>query len=114
MVGKAVFLIFCMVWIRGAFPRLRVDQLMGFAWKYLLPMALVNLACIALWVAITRWSAAQWSGLLNLDGLAAWQRLLLAFVVTGAINAAAYYWVLSINQRPAGPESLAELAPEAA
>jgi NADH-quinone oxidoreductase subunit H len=114
MVGKAVFLVFCMVWIRGTFPRLRVDQLMAFAWKYLLPMALVNLASAALWVAITRWSAEQWSGLLSLDGLAAWQRMLLAFVVTAAINAATYYWVLSVNQRRAEDESLEDLAAEPA
>jgi NADH-quinone oxidoreductase subunit H len=106
MVGKAVFLIFVMVWIRGAFPRLRVDQLMGFAWKYLLPMALVNLASAALWVALTRWNAEQWSGLLNLDGLAAWQRALLAFAVTAVINGAAFYWVLSINQRPQETDEL--------
>jgi NADH-quinone oxidoreductase subunit H len=111
MVGKAVFLIFVMVWIRGAFPRLRVDQLMGFAWKYLLPMALVNLASAALWVALTRWNAEQWSGLLNLDGLAAWQRALLAFAVTAVINGAAFFWVLSINQRPQeGEELVAEPA----
>lgn len=108
MVGKAVLLIFVMVWIRGAFPRLRVDQLMGFAWKYLLPLALVNLASCALWVAITQWSAAQWSGVLNLDATEGWLRALLAFVLTAALNGAAYYWVLLVNQR----EEAEELAPE--
>jgi NADH-quinone oxidoreductase subunit H len=106
LVGKAVFLIFCMVWIRGAFPRLRVDQLMGFAWKYLLPMALANLAACALWVSITRWTAEQWSFVLNFDGLAGWMRVLLAFAVTAAINTAAYFWILSLNQRPAEREEL--------
>jgi NADH-quinone oxidoreductase subunit H len=111
MLIKAVFLIFCMVWIRGTFPRLRVDQLMGFAWKYLLPMALVNLACVALWVSITRWTSDQWAGVVNLDGMAPALRIVIAFVVTAAINAAAFLWILSINQRPAaGDELVAEPA----
>ncbi len=32
-----------MIWIRGTLPRLRVDQLMGYAWKFLLPLAMLNI-----------------------------------------------------------------------
>jgi NADH-quinone oxidoreductase subunit H len=106
---KAVLLMFGMVWIRGAFPRLRVDQLMGFAWKLLVPLTLVNLAATALWVAITTWNAGQWLGYVNLDGFAVWQRVLIAFVVTAAINLAAGYWLLTVYQRPAD-DTLEELA----
>ncbi len=49
---KTYALIFVMMWFRGTFPRLRVDQLMGFAWKFLLPLSLVNLLVAGVWVKL--------------------------------------------------------------
>jgi NADH-quinone oxidoreductase subunit H len=40
---KSFTFVFVFVWMRGTFPRVRIDQLMGFAWKWLLPAALLNL-----------------------------------------------------------------------
>ena len=45
---KAYAVVFVMIWMRWTFPRLRFDQLMSFAWKLLIPVALVNLVITAL------------------------------------------------------------------
>ena len=37
--GKALFLIFTVFWVRVTVPRMRIDQLMGFSWKVLLPVS---------------------------------------------------------------------------
>jgi NADH-quinone oxidoreductase subunit H len=47
--AKLLVLISGFIWVRGTLPRLRMDQLMGFAWKFMLPLGLVNLASAALW-----------------------------------------------------------------
>ena len=40
---KVGFLAFIFIWVRATFPRLRVDQIMAFAWKFLLPLSFINL-----------------------------------------------------------------------
>jgi len=62
------------IWLRGTLPRLRQDQLMNFAWKFVLPLTLLNLFVTAMWHFMS-------------DG---WERwvicsaiLLLAYVVMG-------------------------------
>src|SRR5437899_6892896 len=46
---KLLALIAGFIWIRGTLSRLRMDQLMGFAWKFMLPMALINLVAAGIW-----------------------------------------------------------------
>jgi NADH-quinone oxidoreductase subunit H len=47
--SKLMLSIFVFIWMRGTLPRLRQDQLMNFAWKFVLPMCLLNLFVAALW-----------------------------------------------------------------
>ena len=49
---KSYVFVFIFVWMRGTLPRVRIDQLMGFAWKWLLPASLLNLFVTALAVIV--------------------------------------------------------------
>ena len=49
---KVFVILFALLWIRATWPRLRVDQIMGFAWKGLFMLALVNLFAIAIEVQL--------------------------------------------------------------
>jgi NADH-quinone oxidoreductase subunit H len=46
---KLLAMIAGFIWIRGTLPRLRMDQLMSLAWKFMLPMALLNIVAAAVW-----------------------------------------------------------------
>ncbi len=46
---KLAVVIFLFLWIRATFPRVRMDQLMRFAWMFLIPVALLNLPSAAVW-----------------------------------------------------------------
>ena len=47
--AKLLVLIGGFIWIRGTLPRLRMDQLMNFAWEFILPMALFNMIVAGVW-----------------------------------------------------------------
>jgi NADH-quinone oxidoreductase subunit H len=50
--AKSYVFVFFFVWLRGSLPRVRIDQLMGFAWKWLLPAALINIFVTAAAIVI--------------------------------------------------------------
>jgi len=50
--SKILAFLFIYVWVRGTLPRFRYDQLMGFGWKLLLPVALANVLLTALAVLV--------------------------------------------------------------
>src|SRR5579875_1972718 len=47
--AKVMTAIFFFIWVRGTLPRVRQDQLMNFAWKFVLPFTLLVLFVTALW-----------------------------------------------------------------
>jgi NADH-quinone oxidoreductase subunit H len=46
---KLSILLFVYIWLRGTLPRARVDQVMNFAWKFMLPMAFTCVIAAAVW-----------------------------------------------------------------
>ena len=64
--AKLLALIAMFIWVRGTLPRLRMDQLMNFAWKFMLPMALLNLVTAGVWhflpQGVLRWLVCSRSG----------------------------------------------------
>jgi NADH-quinone oxidoreductase subunit H len=51
--AKTGAILFAFMWIRGTLPRFRYDQLMGFTWKFLFPVAMLNLLVTGFLVAWT-------------------------------------------------------------
>ena len=75
--GKLLAFIFAFIWIRGTLPRLRMDQLMNLAWKFMLPMTLVVIFAAGLW----RFLPVGLDGSAALGHVVRW--LVCALVVTG-------------------------------
>ncbi|MBP8251146.1 MAG: NADH-quinone oxidoreductase subunit NuoH [Herpetosiphon sp.] len=101
---KSIGLFFVMVLIRATVPRLRVDQLMSFAWKFLLPMVLVNILSGALWISITRWDqqAPFITTMLGAPSTADstnFIRWIVAAGITLLINATALFAITRLNNR---------------
>jgi NADH-quinone oxidoreductase subunit H len=85
--AKVQMFIFVFIWVRGTLPRLRQDQLMNFAWKFVLPFMLLDLMVTALW---------RFMG----EGWARW-------VVCSAILIGAYVIIgrVSLARKQIGPRS---------
>ncbi len=66
--GKLYSVFFLYIWSRGTLPRLRIDQLMSFAWKFMLPLMLVNVLLIGAEVLIWEETGASRNVALPLIG----------------------------------------------
>jgi len=82
------------IWTRGTLPRLRIDQLMTFAWKFMLPLSIINLVILATEKVI--WSEAT-------DGVltdAKWWVFLFALVNIVLAVVAVYGWSRVVGYKP--------------
>ena len=52
---KVFCFLFLYVWVRGTLPRFRYDQLMNFGWRFLLPLAILNIVGTSLWLCVPRY-----------------------------------------------------------
>src|SRR3954464_5366888 len=86
--GKVLFFIFASASIRATLPRMRVDRLMNFAWKYLVPLSIANIIIAAVWFEMV-----IRPGYLTLGN---WLK---GFGVTGLMVALAVYLVFLLNRR---------------
>ncbi len=83
---KVALMYFVFIWLRGTLPRFRLDQLMAFAWKYLIPLTILNTLIVAVEASIfERWDVneAVSLGLFSIGNIAiaialmrAWSRVL--------------------------------------
>jgi len=51
-VFKVLLFLFLYIWVRGTLPRFRYDQLMSFGWKFLMPLAVLNILASSLWFVL--------------------------------------------------------------
>ena len=83
---KTFVVIFALLWVRATWPRLRVDQIMGFAWKGLFALSLVNIFVVAAEVVVFQDDAGNISAT-SLWIMAAinWAITIVAIVITAKI-----------------------------
>ncbi len=92
IIAKTHLFYFIFIWTRGTLPRLRIDQLMTFAWKFLLPLSLANLLVIATEKVI--WNKAT-DG--NFDNF--WVYIFAAVNILLSV-AAVFIWARLLGYRP--------------
>lgn len=86
--AKVVLYIFFMFWVRATLPRMRVDQLMAFAWKAMVPLSIVNIVIAAIWQEVVRGHALDY-----IPGNRDW---LLGVLITGLLELVAIWAVMKL------------------
>src|SRR4051794_25635215 len=103
-VGGFVFLMF---WIRATLPRMRVDRLMNFSWKYLVPMSIVNILAAAVWYDCYFRSPRPFV-LFGTPLQVAYMPMnwIISSLITSLILVPAFLAIVAINRRELPPEAI--------
>jgi NADH-quinone oxidoreductase subunit H len=59
IITKALLVVFIFLWMRGTLPRLRIDQLLDLNWKFMVPLALINIIVVAIVAKLLRDAGAS-------------------------------------------------------
>ncbi|MFN0095655.1 MAG: NADH-quinone oxidoreductase subunit NuoH [Dehalococcoidia bacterium] len=110
---------FVFIWTRGTLPRLRIDQLMGFAWKFLLPVTLLNLVLVSFERVL--WAEAGWvdietvsiSAIHNVRVLEPGLPWLFAALNIGLSAGLIFFWARFIGYRPEAYETKPRMVKDA-
>ncbi|MBI2165655.1 MAG: NADH-quinone oxidoreductase subunit NuoH [Chloroflexi bacterium] len=92
---KLFVVLFVLIWIRATLPRLRIDQIMAFAWKVLFPLSLVNIAATA--VEVLLWPQPTTAQI--------WAMVGINWGVT-FVSLALWSWLMGPTLRPNMPQLL--------
>lgn len=92
--AKLIPIIVLFIWVRATLPRLRLDQLLNLSWKFLVPLALINLLVAAIWHRTGEWQSipalgARW---LLCAAIIAVPYVLLGRVVNGKPTSRKYHY----------------------
>jgi len=104
---KVAGFVFLMFWIRATLPRMRVDRLMNFAWKYLVPMSIVNIFAAAVWYECYLRSPRPFV-LFGTPLQVAFMPMnwIISSLITSLILVPAFFLIMAINRREQPPEAI--------
>ncbi|MBI2936051.1 MAG: NADH-quinone oxidoreductase subunit H, partial [Chloroflexi bacterium] len=101
-IAKTFFVLFLFIWLKATLPRLRIDQVLGFAWKILFPLAIVNLLVTAVEVQV--WPEPTTGQL--------WAMAAINFAVAGAAVAVFGVFMERQRRKPTTTVTLVRIAAE--
>ena len=106
---KTFAVVFALLWVRATWPRLRVDQIMGFAWKGLFALSLVNIFAVAIEVAVLQ----DETGAIATGPLWAMAAVNWAIAIVGIVLTAKVLGQRTLERRTPTPSPLANMYAEA-